>query len=134
MSTDANPNPSAAGLPGPHGKPDAEPDKLAKLPGLIAISLYMILLAGAVVISVVQHHREPFFLVLPVLFIAAGLGLMLLQRWAWALTLSAVALSAGFFFWTYVTQPQAYGFLVQGLFNLVIFLYLVRADVRKKLR
>jgi hypothetical protein len=133
MRTDTNSHPSAAGLPGPRVKPKAEPVKLSKLPGLIAISLYMILLAGVMVVSVVQNHREFFFLVFPVLFIAGGLGLLLLMRWAWALTLAAAALLAGLFFWTSVTQHLPY-LLVQGVINLVFFLYLVRSDVRNKLR
>jgi hypothetical protein len=54
-------------------------------------------------------------------------------RWAWALTLAAVALSAGSFLWGYSTQ-HAFPSLVQGLLNLVFFLYLVRTDVREQLR
>ena len=57
---------------------------------------------------------------------------MLLLRWAWALTLAAVALLAGWFLWSFTTQRIA-GSLVQGLLNLVFFLYLVRTEVRKNL-
>jgi len=71
-------------------------------------------------------------LIFPALFVAAGLGLLLLLRWAWALTLAAVALLAGWFLWSFTTQHVA-GSLVQGLLNLVFFLYLVRTDVRRKL-
>jgi hypothetical protein len=58
---------------------------------------------------------------------------MMLLRWAWALTLAAVALLAGWFFWACVSQHVA-SFLLQGLLNLVCFLYLVRTEVRTKLR
>lgn len=104
-----------------------------KLPGLIAISLYMLLLAIVVVVFVVQGRVGPLFLVFSVLFIAAAFGLMMLLRWAWALTLAAVALVAGLCFWVCASQHVAQ-FLLQGLLNLVFFLYLVRTEVREKLR
>ena len=132
MSIDANSHPPAAGLPGPRIKPVAEPVKLSKLPGLIAISLYMILLAGVMVVRVATGLAQPFLLIFPALFIAGALGMLLLLRWAWALTLAAVALSAGSFLWSFTTQHNSAA-LVQGLLNLVFFLYLVRTDVRKKL-
>jgi hypothetical protein len=133
MSNDANPNPSPAGLPGPRVKATAGPVKLSKLPGLVAISLYMILLAGVMIMRVTTGLAQPFFLIFPALFIAGALGLLLLLRWAWALTLAAVALSAGSFLWSFTTQHVPAS-LVQGLLNLVFFLYLVRTDVREKLR
>jgi hypothetical protein len=132
MSMDTNSHPSAAGVPGPDTKVDAAPLKLAKLPGLIAISLYMMLLAGVMVVRVVTGLAQPILLVFPVLFIAGALGMLLLLRWAWALTLAAVALSAGSFLWSFTTQHNSAA-LVQGLLNLVFFLYLMRGDVRKGL-
>ena len=104
-----------------------------KLPGLVAISFYMILLAAILHRAHRQSPFQPLYLIFPVLFIAGALGLLLLLRWAWALTLAAVALLAGLFLWTYTTQHNSSS-VVQGLLNLVIFLYLVRTDVREKLR
>jgi hypothetical protein len=142
MDIEANSNPSTtdlptsaqpeAGLPGPRVKPNAVPVKLSRMPGLIAISLYMILLAGVIVVRVVSGVAQPFLLIFSVLFIAGALGMLLLLRWAWALTLAAVALSAGSFLWSFTTQ-HFFASLVQGLLNLVFFLYLVRTDVREKL-
>ncbi len=59
--------------------------------------------------------------------------MLLLFRWAWALTLAAVAHLVGYFL---MASPPSTCFasLVQGLLNLVFFLYLVRTDVREKLR
>jgi hypothetical protein len=54
-------------------------------------------------------------------------------RWAWALTLAAVVLLAGLFFLKFYADRQL-PFIVQGLMNLVFFLYLVRPEVREKLR
>jgi hypothetical protein len=132
MTADANSNPHTTGFPGPRIKPKAGKAALLKLPGLIAISLYMILLAVFTTVRVVSGHVQLFLLILPVLFIAGALGLLLLLRWGWALTLAAIALSAGSFLWSFTTQHNSAA-LLQGLLNLVFFLYLVRTDVREKL-
>ena len=133
MSTNANTsNPSTGTAQAPTGRKSQKP-ALLKLPGLIAISLYMLLLSGFTVVSVMNHRAGALYLVFSVFFIAGALGLLLLLRWAWALTLAAVALSAGSFLYTYTTQHIASS-LVQGLLNLLFFLYLVRSDVREKLK
>jgi uncharacterized membrane protein (DUF2068 family) len=133
MSTNANTSPPTTGTAqAPTGRKSQKPS-LLKLPGLIAISLYMLLLSGVTVVSVMNHRAGALYLVFSVLFIAGALGLLLLLRWAWALTLAAVALLAGSFLYTYTTQHISSS-LVQGLLNLLFFLYLVRTDVREKLK
>ena len=107
---------------------------LMPLPGLVAISLYLLLLSGAIIFSVVATHtNSPLFLILAAGFITAAAGLLMLFRWAWAMALGAVFLIVVYNLWSYtlVREPS---FLVQGLLNLVFFLYLVRAEVRAKLR
>lgn len=130
MTNDDNPNPPATGLPEPQITPKAQRAKLLSLPGVMAISVYMILLAVVAVVAV--FHGHPLYLLFSVLLFACALGLLLLLRWAWALALAAVALLAGWCFWVFVTQHVT-EMLVQGLLNLVFFLYLVRTDVREKL-
>jgi hypothetical protein len=115
-----------AGEPAPRAR-------LRQFPGLAAIGIYMILLAGVFCFNVVSGRMEPIFLVFSIFFIASSLGLMFLLRWAWALALAAVALLAASFFWTFSTQGSDSS-LVQGLLNLVFFLYLVRSDLREKMR
>jgi hypothetical protein len=107
--------------------------ELLPLPALAAISLYMVILAIVDVIAVVGGQFRPIYLVLAVLFIAAAAGLLMLFRWAWAFTLAAVALLAGLFFLKFYNDQQL-PFIVQGLMNLIFFLYLVRPEVREKLR
>ncbi len=124
--------PPGTGRPPVRSSPKSQKPKLLHLPGLVAISLYMLLLAFVVIMYVAKGHFPPLCLVFPVFFIAAGLGLLKLFRWAWTLTLAAVAMLVGLFFWNYTTQHQ-FASLMQGLVNLVIFLYLVRADIRNKL-
>jgi hypothetical protein len=123
----------AAPRSSPVGATDAA-KSILMLPGLAAINLYMLLLAAVIVLGVASGHRyPPLFLVLAVAFVAASAGLMRLFRWAWALTLSAVVLLATYNLWIFSTQ-HAGSALVQGLLNLVFFFYMVRTEVREKLR
>ena len=114
--------------------------ELLPLPGLAAIGLYLFLLAGTIVFGVVAgRHYPPLFLVFSVALIAAGAGLLMLFRWAWALALAAVALLAAYHLWFFTAfrndpSIQAYPSLVQGFLNLLFFLYLVRPEVRSRLR
>lgn len=106
----------------------------APLPGLLAIGLYLLVLAGVIILGVVAgRHYPPLFLILAAAFVTASAGLVLLLRWAWALALAAVFLLACYNLWVFGSQHQAPA-VVQGLLNLVFFLYLVRPEVREKLR
>lgn len=104
------------------------------LPGLAAIALYMLVLAGVIVLGVVSGRRyPPVFLIFAVLFVASSAGLLLLFRWAWSLALAAVLLLASYNLWIFTRDHQLAG-LVQGLLNLVFSLYLIRTEVRERLR
>jgi len=104
------------------------------LPGLVAISFYLLALSAVMVFGVVSsRYYPPLFLVLAAAFIAAAAGLLLLLRWAWAMALGAVFLLAVYNLWFFATQHQPPA-LIQGLLNLVFFLYLVRTEVRVRLR
>jgi len=107
--------------------------ELIPLPGLGGISLYMLVLAGVSILGVVNGQFRPVYLLFAAFFVTAALGLLLLFRWAWALTLAAIVLLITLFAWKFVTEHQ-FPFLVQGLLNMVFFLYLVRTEVRRKLR
>ena len=113
-------------------QPSSGTGVISRLPGLAAISLYMLFLAGTVILGVVLKRYPPVYLFFPVFFIASGMGLLMQFRWAWALSLAAVVLQMGMFLYLFTTQhvPSE---LVQGLLNLVFFLYLVRTEVRAKL-
>lgn len=107
--------------------------ELLPLPGLAAISLYLLVLAGVIILGTVGHHYPPLFLLMAAAFLAASAGLLLLLRWAWALALAAVFLLACYNIWIFSVEHIAPA-IVQGLLNLVFFLYLIRTDVRGKLR
>jgi hypothetical protein len=106
---------------------------LLQLPGLLAISLYLLVLAGVIILGVVGKHYPLLFLILAAAFLTASAGLILLLRWAWALALAAAFLLVCYNMWIFGAQHVAPA-LVQGLLNLVFFLYLVRTEVRSKLR
>jgi hypothetical protein len=113
--------------------PSSKKRELLPLPGLGGIALYMLVLAGVSILGVVNGQFRPTYLVFSAFFFTAALGLLLMFRWAWALSLAAVVLLVTLFTWKFLTEHQ-YPFLVQGLLNLVFFLYLVRTEVRSKLR
>lgn len=107
--------------------------RFLQLPGLAAIGLYLAALATVIVVGVVQRNYPPLFLAFSVLFFAAAAGLLLLLRWAWALALAAVLLLAVYNSWIFSSEHLAPA-LVQGLLNWVFFLYMIRIEVRTKLR
>jgi uncharacterized membrane protein YvlD (DUF360 family) len=107
--------------------------ELLPLPGLAAIALYMLVLSGINILGVVNGYVRPPYLFFSAVFIASGLGLLLLFRWAWTLALAAVVLLAGLFLWKFSAQHDIAS-IAQGLLNLVFFLYLVRPEVRVRLR
>jgi hypothetical protein len=118
----------------PNNQPLQPRPELLQLPGLAAISLYLLILAGVIILGVVAgRHYPPIFLVFSAVFITASGGLLMLFRWAWALALAAVFLLVVYNLWIFSTQHQGAA-LVQGLLNLVFFLYLIRPEVREKLR
>ena len=107
--------------------------ELLPLPGLAAISLYLLLLAVVIIVGAVGGHYPTLFLVLPVFLFAASGGLLMLFRWAWAMALAAVLMLGGYNLWIF-TRLHMFPALIQGLLNLVFFFYLVRTEVREKLR
>ena len=112
----------------------APPPRVMPLPGMAAIGLYLLLLAGVIILGVVSGRRfPPLFLLLAAAFIATSAGLLMRFRWAWASALAAVLLLACYNLWIFSTLHAAPA-LVQGLLNLVFFLYMVRTEVREKLR
>jgi glycerol-3-phosphate acyltransferase PlsY len=112
----------------------ARRSELFQLPGLAAICLYLLILAGVIILGVVDGgHYPPIFLVFAAGFITASGGLLLLFRWAWALALAAVFLLVAYNVWIFSSLHQGAA-AVQGVLNLIFFLYLVRPEVREKLR
>jgi hypothetical protein len=117
-----------------------EPTSIRKLPlpGMAAISLWMLGLALMGVVGVLNGHygkggSRAAVLILCSLFAAAGLGLIQLRRWGWALTLGAAFLCVCFGCYSLFRFHQTQWIVMVGV-NLVFFLYLVRPEVTGRLR
>ena len=113
--------------------PAPSPGGIVRHPALAVIALYMFLLAGMNVVSVAKGLARPPNLIFSAAFFMAALGLLLLFRWAWTLTLAAMLLLSALFFWRFTTQHDMAS-MMQGGLNLIIFFYLVRPEVRANLR
>jgi hypothetical protein len=107
-------------------------------PGMAAISLWMLGLAVMGVTGVLSGHYPKggtgvAILSLSTLFAAAGLGLIRLRRWGWALTLAAAFLCMCFGCYSLFRFHQGQ-WVIMAVVNLVFFLYLVRPQVTERLR
>ena len=108
------------------------------LPGMAAISLFLLGLAVYGVFQVLGD-RPPSeagkigVLTLCTIFACAGLGLIRMRRWGWALALGAVFCSMCFWCYSLFRLHQPAG-LFLSIINLVFFLYLVRPEVTSRLR
>ncbi len=103
------------------------------LPGMAAIALWMFLLALIGLIGITTHKLPLIYLVLCAAFAAAGNGLLARRRWGWAMTMAATILSATWALWVTLKTHQPVE-LAMAVVNLVLFLYLVRPEVRARLR
>lgn len=102
------------------------------LPGVAAIAFYLLLVAGSIIVGAVGSHSWGMLIFAPV-FVTASAGLIASFRWAWALALGAVFLLACMYAWQFSGSHQFQQLALGGL-NLVFFLYLIRPEVRSKLR
>lgn len=108
------------------------------LPGVAGIAMFLLLV---VMVNAFAALRGTFgnggskygVLAICTLFAAGIFGLLRMRRWGWALVLGGcLTLSLGNFY--VFTRLHALPFLVQALFALLFFLYLVRPEVRERLR
>ena len=108
------------------------------LPGIAGICLFMLFLT---IMNVFGALRNAFgsgitkygVLSLCTLLVVGIFGLLRMRRWGWSLVLAGcVLLFTGYFF--AFEKTHFFFYLIQGLFLLVFFLYLVRDEVRSRLR
>lgn len=114
------------------------PPRQLPLPGMAAISVWMLALSLIGVLGVLNNRFPPggiriVVLLLSSLFAVAGLGLMRLRRWGWALTLGAAFLSTGISLYGLFRLHQSH-WLLTGIVNFIFFLYLIRPEVTERLR
>jgi lysylphosphatidylglycerol synthetase-like protein (DUF2156 family) len=108
------------------------------LPGVAGISLFMLVLTMVNAFAALNGKfgsggGKYGVLALCTLLAAGVFGLLRLRRWGWALVLGGcLTLCLGNLFVFEKTHLGPY--LVQGLFAMLFFLYLVRTEVRDRLR
>jgi hypothetical protein len=108
------------------------------LPGVAGICLFMVVLTILNAVAALQNKfgtgdGKYGVLALCTLLAAGVYGLLRMRRWGWALVLAGcLTLCVGNLF--VFEKTHAGQFLLQGLFALVFFLYLVRTEVRARLR
>jgi hypothetical protein len=108
------------------------------LPGVAGICMFMLVLTMLNAFAALNNRYgtgagKYGVLVLCTMLAAGIFGLLRLKRWGWALILAGtLTLSLGYLFVFEKTHQGPY--LVQGLFALLFFLYLVRPEVRGRLR
>lgn len=108
------------------------------LPGMALIAMYLLLIAMLNAFAAINNKfngTPAKYSVLGVctLLLVGVFGFLRLKRWGWALvTVGCLLMGAGYFYAFARTHIPPY--VVQGLFDLVFFLYLVRPDVRERLR
>lgn len=118
-------------MPEENGKRGTEPNR--PQPGVAAIGLWMFLLCILGLLGVSEHKLPKIVLLLCAAFAAAGQGLLRQKRWGWALTLATVFLSALYELWIFVEFHES-PMVVMAVVNLVLFLYLVRPEVRERMK
>jgi len=101
--------------------------------GFGRIALYLLLLSGVIILGVVSgRHYPPLFLVFSALFMAPARAFSCSFAGV-AMALATVLLLAIYNLWIFTSLHQL-PMLIQGLLNLVFFLYLIRPEVRCKLK
>lgn len=108
------------------------------LPGVAGICMFMLLMTMINAFAALQGRYgggggKYGVLAVCTLLGVGVFGLLRMRRWGWALVLAGcLTLSLGYLFVFEKTHQGPY--LVQGLFALMFFLYLVRTEVRDRLR
>ena len=108
------------------------------LPGIAGVCLFMIVMTTmnvyAGVTGVFGGGVAKYGVLTLCTLLAIGIfGLLRLRKWGWALvTAGCLLLAAGYFY--YFSKTHDGRVLVQGLFVMVFFLYLVRQETRARLR
>ncbi len=131
MSKNANaPDPSLLG--------NSTQERGVMLPGVAILIVFLLLLTllnvyGAVSGAFGSGAVKYGVLALCTLLVAGLLGLMRMTRWGYAIVLAGTLLLSASYFYVFSRIHQTFT-LVQGFFMLLFFLYLVRPEVRDRMR
>ena len=107
------------------------------LPGVAVIGMYLLVFS---MLNAFAAMRNVFgigsvkYSILGVctLMVLGVFGMLRLRRWGWAIvSAGCVLMAAAYFYGFHVAHRPPY--IIQGLFALVFFLYLIRTEVRERL-
>jgi len=107
------------------------------LPGLAGICMFLMLMTMlniyGCLMSMFGGGITKYAILALCTMLAVGIfGLLRLKKWGWAIvTAGCLLLSTGYLL--YFSRQHQPGFLIQGVFVLVFFLYLVRPETRERL-
>lgn len=108
------------------------------LPGMAMIGIYLLLMAMMNAFAAArgvfgQNEVKYGILCICSLLVVGVFGMLRLRRWGWALVSGGcLVMAAGYFYGFHRVHATPY--IVNGLFALCFFLYLVRPEVRERLR
>jgi hypothetical protein len=108
------------------------------LPGVAGIAMFLLLLTMLNTFAALRGvygtgSRRYWVLAICTLLAVGVFGLLGMRRWGWAITTAGtLLLSAGYLY--VFARMHVTPALVQGLLGMVFFLYLVRTEVRERLR
>jgi hypothetical protein len=108
------------------------------LPGMALIGMYLLVLGMLNVFAAMhgtygQSAAKYSVLGVCTLLVIGVFGMLRLRRWGWSLvTVGCLLMAAGYFYGFHRVHAAPY--IINGLFDLVFFLYLSRTEVRERLR
>jgi hypothetical protein len=108
------------------------------LPGMAMIAMYLMLIAMLNAFAALRGTfgaGAPRYSIFGVcsLMVIGVFGLLRMARWGWSIvTAGCLLMAAGYFYGFH--RAHAAPYVVQGIFDMLFFLYLVRPEVRERLR
>ncbi len=108
------------------------------LPGMAMIGMFLLLFAMLNAFAAIhgnfgQAAAKYSVLGVCTLLVLGVFGMLRLRRWGWSLvTVGCLLMAAGYFYGFHRVHAAPY--IINGLFDLVFFLYLSRTEVRERLR
>ncbi|HWG16945.1 MAG TPA: hypothetical protein VN678_03735 [Acidobacteriaceae bacterium] len=104
------------------------------LPGIAAIAMYMLVVAIVGAFGSLRGTFPP-MIALPIctLIVVGVFGLLRMRRWGWALVTAGSLLFAFAYSWI-ARRGHIPGLWVMAALDLCMFLYLIRTEVRDRLR
>lgn len=107
------------------------------LPGMAMIAIFMLIIALTAAFAALNGHvnTQAKYLVLPAatLLVIGIFGFLNRRRWGWSILLGGTVMTMLGYFWVYRVEHDVRPLIMSG-FSLIFFLYLVRNEVRDRMR